>query len=151
MRYYKKVILDLLLLAGMCSCSAERPGDLGVRDGHLKPCPTSPNCVASQEADTRHHIDSIVFAESPAIAWQTLRQILGNRQDTVIIASQDDYLLVEFHTTFFVDDGEFLLNAQNKYIEMRSASRVGYSDLGKNRSRLQEIRSAFAGREKAEM
>ena len=53
------------------------------------------------------------------------------------------YLRVELRTMLFVDDGEFLLDRENKVIHIRSASRLGYSDLGKNRSRLEDIRSQY--------
>jgi uncharacterized protein (DUF1499 family) len=69
-----------------------------------------------------------------------LRALLAARGDTTIVVEEPNYLRVEFRTTFFVDDGEFLLNEEGRRIEMRSASRVGYSDLGKNRARLEEIR-----------
>jgi len=59
------------------------------------------------------------------------------------MAVEANYLRVEFHTTFFVDDGEFLLDRNAKAIHARSASRIGYSDFGKNRSRMEDIRRDF--------
>jgi uncharacterized protein (DUF1499 family) len=47
-----------------------------------------------------------------------------------------------------VDDGEFLLDRERSVIHLRSASRLGYSDLGKNRSRIEEIRREFSNEEK---
>ena len=41
---------------------------------------------------------------------------------------------------------EFLLDAAGKKIHFRSASRVGRSDLGVNRSRMEAIRAAFTGK-----
>jgi uncharacterized protein (DUF1499 family) len=55
----------------------------------------------------------------------------------------DSYLRVELRTTFFVDDAEFLLDRERHLIQVRSASRLGYSDLGKNRRRMEEIRGQF--------
>lgn len=46
-------------------------------------------------------------------------------------------------TTLFVDDSEFLLDRERQAIQVRSASRLGYSDLEKNRSRMEEIREQF--------
>jgi uncharacterized protein (DUF1499 family) len=40
----------------------------------------------------------------------------------------------------FVDDVEFLFDDTNKKIHVRSASRVGYSDMGVNRKRVEELR-----------
>ena len=72
-----------------------------------------------------------------------LKKLLAGRKDTKVIEESDGYLLVEFHTTLFIDDGEFLLDRERKVIHLRSASRIGYWDLGKNRSRLEEIRREF--------
>jgi uncharacterized protein (DUF1499 family) len=77
------------------------------------------------------------------MAFARLKQVLDGRGDTTIIEERPGYLRVEFHTLLFVDDGEFLLDAEQRLIQVRSASRLGYSDLGKNRRRLEEIRQSF--------
>lgn len=127
----------------LSACAGERPQALGVRDGQLSPCPSSPNCVTSQGGNDQHAIVPLTFTGDPALAWRKLRTLLAARPDTTIVVEEPNYLRVEFHTTFFVDDGEFLLNAEGRRIEMRSASRVGYSDFGKNRARLEEIRRGW--------
>lgn len=124
----------------LSACAGERPQTLGVRDGQLSPCPSSPNCVTSQGGGDKHSIAPLTFSGDPALALRELRLLLAERSDTTIVVEEPNYLRVEFRTTFFVDDGEFLLNAEGRCIEMRSASRIGYSDLGKNRARLEEIR-----------
>jgi uncharacterized protein (DUF1499 family) len=50
-------------------------------------------------------------------------------------------------TILFVDDGEFLLDRTRNAIQVRSASRLGYSDLGKNRKRMEEIRVQYSAQE----
>ena len=40
-------------------------------------------------------------------------------------------------------DVEFQINAEENTIQIRSASRTGYSDLGANRTRVELIRAAF--------
>jgi uncharacterized protein (DUF1499 family) len=132
-----------ILSSIVAACAGERPDNLGVRDGRLTECPGSPNCVSSQAVDVRHRMVPLVFSDAPAPAFARLRQILGRREDTSIIEERAGYLRVEFRTTFFVDDGEFLLDSEQRLIQVRSASRLGYSDLGKNRSRLEEIRQQF--------
>ena len=132
-----------ILSSILAACAGERPDNLGVRDGRLTECPGSPNCVSSQAVDERHRIAPLVFSDDPAPAFARLKQILGRREDTSIIEERAGYLRVEFRTTFFVDDGEFLLDGEQRLIQVRSASRLGYSDLGKNRNRLEEIRQQF--------
>lgn len=43
----------------------------------------------------------------------------------------------------FVDDVEFYLDEDTKVIHVRSASRLGQSDLGVNRKRIETIRTEF--------
>ncbi|QEM67625.1 DUF1499 domain-containing protein [Geobacter sp. FeAm09] len=72
-----------------------------------------------------------------------LKRLLARRADATVIQEVPGYLRVELRTTLFVDDAEFLLDRERNCIQVRSASRVGYSDLGKNRRRMEEIREAF--------
>ena len=131
----------LTLLA--CACSGERPMNLGVKDGALAPCPSSPNCVSSQAADEGHRIAPLSFSDAPETAMTRLTGILKSRPDVTIIEATDHYLRVELRTTFFVDDAEFLLDRERHVFQIRSASRLGYSDFGKNRQRIGEIRGLW--------
>ncbi len=123
------------------------PDDLGVRTGTLAPCPPSPNCVTSQAGDdTAHAIDPIAYQGDRQTARATLLKVLGVVPRTEIIAAGDDYIRVAFETRLlgFVDDGEFYLPPEESVIHIRSASRLGESDLGLNRRRLEQIRLALA-------
>lgn len=128
---------------GLVGCAGERPDNLGAKEGILTPCPGSPNCVSSQAADERHRIAPLAFSGDPDAAFARLKRVLSGRSDTTVVDDLPDYLRVELRTMLFVDDGEFLLDRTNTIIHVRSASRLGYSDLGKNRSRLEAIRSQF--------
>jgi uncharacterized protein (DUF1499 family) len=128
----------------LAACAGEKPDNLGVHNGRFTECPGSPNCVSSQAVDEAHRIMALAFIDEPEAAFARLKQTLGNRKDTTIVEEHPGYLRVEFHTLLFVDDGEFLLDGKQSLIQVRSSSRLGYSDLGKNRSRLEEIRRQFA-------
>lgn len=130
-------------LLGMIGCAGERPKNLGVRDDRLSFCPSSPNCVASQASDERHRIAPLAFKGDPDAAFARLKHILAQRTDTAVIEESSGYLRIELRTTLFVDDGEFLLDKGGRVIHVRSASRLGYSDLGKNRRRMEDIRREF--------
>jgi len=109
----------------------------------LPPCPAKPNCVSSQAADG-HHIEPFRFLGDARLAFDKLRNLLAGRSDTTVISSDDVMIRVEFRTLLgFVDDGLFVLDAASSSIHIRSAARLGYWDLGKNRSRMEEIRRAF--------
>ncbi|HZP11240.1 MAG TPA: DUF1499 domain-containing protein [Nevskiaceae bacterium] len=127
--------------------SGKRPAHLGVTNGRLSPPPRKPNCVSSQAdpADTQHYIAPIGFAGDTATAMKKLRDVIDDQAGAEVIESRPDYLYAEFTSKLmgFVDDVEFYNDG--KAIQVRSASRLGYSDLGANRKRVEAIRKAFAG------
>jgi len=140
-------ILFALLLDAAAGCAGAHSQSSGAEGGKLKPCPDRPNCVSSQSETARHKIDPFFYSGPPEAAFARLHKILAARSDTRIITSTPTYLRVEFRTFLgFVDDGEFYLDAEKMVIHCRSAARLGYWDLGKNRRRMEEIRSRF-GRE----
>ncbi len=110
----------------------------------LPACPSSPNCVSSLATDS-HFIEPLRFTGDGVAGLARLREILAKRADTRVVADADGRLQVEFRTTLgFVDDGLFVLDARTGVIQVRSAARVGYWDLGKNRRRMEEIRREFS-------
>ena len=143
MNKWKGALFMTIGLLGLIGCAGERPENLGVKDGQLAPCPSSPNCVSSQAIDKRHRIAPLSFSDQPQAAFDRLKLVVSRRNDATVIEERADYLRLELRTTLFVDDGEFFLDPANRIIHVRSASRLGYSDLGKNRSRIEEIRRQF--------
>jgi uncharacterized protein (DUF1499 family) len=130
-------LVPIILVTAMVSAvtSASQP--------LLPSCPSSPNCVSSLAADT-HFIEPLRFTGDAASAFDRLRNILANRSDTLIVAATDSAMQVEFRTFLgFVDDGLLVLDAPAGLIHIRSAARVGYWDMGKNRNRMAEIRLRF--------
>lgn len=125
--------------------TSSRPDHLGVHKGRLAECPTSPNCVSTTATVESQRMDPIPFDGSPEDARQRLRNLLANRPRTKIVTDESDYLHAECTTPLFrfVDDVEFLIDADARQIHFRSASRVGHSDLGQNRRRMKEIVDSF--------
>lgn len=121
------------------------PPPVGLIDGKLRACPSSPNCVCSQDADTEHSIPALKYSGDAMAAWERLQAVVRALPRTRVVTADDKYLHVEFTTALlrFVDDVEFLLDSEAKKIDVRSASRVGHSDLGTNRRRVEEIRKRF--------
>ena len=127
------------------ACSGQRPTNLGVKDGTLAPCSSSPNCVSSQASDTDHRVDPLVYRGQPADGIERLKGVLQTMEQAEIITETDDYLYAEFTSGLmgFVDDVEFFLDPGAQIIHVRSASRLGHSDLGANRARVDAIRARF--------
>ena len=121
---------------------------LGVEDGRLVQCPTKPNCVNSQAKDKEHFIEPILARGTQLEAKEHLLKILNVMKRSEIKVSGNDYIRAEFTSMIFrfVDDVEFYFpETQSKeiVIHVRSASRVGHSDFGANRKRIEEIRNQF--------
>ncbi len=136
------VIIPGLLLT-LLSCSA-KPPKTGLIDGQLRACPGTPNCVSSEDPDVSARVAPLTFQGPPETAWknlkETLRDLGGNIRE-----EQGDYLWATFTSRIFrfVDDVEFRMVAAKKIIHVRSASRVGHSDLGVNRKRVEKLRAGF--------
>lgn len=134
------IILAVLLM----SCSAATQQPLGLIDGHLASCPNSPNCVSSEIKTSVAFVEPLTVLVSAQDAWQCLKRSINKMGGTI---EQDDnhYLWATFKTKLFrfVDDVELRLDTDNKLIHVRSASRVGYSDLGVNSKRVEVLREKF--------
>jgi uncharacterized protein (DUF1499 family) len=144
----RRTLLSLsafFLMGGLCFAEGRAP-HLGLFNGNLKQCPGTPNCVSSQADDPEHAIAPLVYSESRSEAYARLKKVLTEMKRTTIVTENEDYLYAESRSLIFrfVDDVEFYFPAAQKVIHVRSASRVGSSDLGVNRKRVEEIRKRFA-------
>ncbi len=135
-----------LLYQGRVSRSGKPPGLVGQL---LAPCPDRPNCVCSDHRqDGEHYIEPLkIEGGRAARAMQSLAEVveeIGGKVDTV----GENYIAATFTSALFgfVDDVEFRADAGAGVIHVRSASRVGRSDLGANRRRVESIRQRFLAR-----
>ncbi len=128
------------LIIAMTSCASQR--EVGGSDMN---CPDSPNCVSSQASDSAHFIAPLTFDDQPEAAMQRLKVALLSEKRVTIVKAQTDYLHAEVRSLIFrfVDDVEFTLVPEQGAFQIRSSSRVGYSDFGVNRRRLERIRQLF--------
>jgi uncharacterized protein (DUF1499 family) len=118
---------------------------LGLQNGRLPPCPSSPNCVCSENTDAVHHVDPWPFMGDASAAKARLVNVLKSTPRTRIVTDDGWYLHATCTTAVwrFVDDLQFLIDPATQVIHVRSASRIGYSDLGVNRARLESLRQQF--------
>ncbi len=132
-----------LLIVFLFACSGTRPDNLGIQNKQLSPCPESPNCVSSYANDEEHQVQPFRFSASPETVLQELKNHLASLDRVRIVTLDDQYVYAEFSSFLmgYVDDVEFLLLPQEKVLHFRSASRLGYGDMGVNRERIEAIRS----------
>jgi uncharacterized protein (DUF1499 family) len=129
--------------------SGTRPEDLGVHDARLAAPKRTPNNVNSQigkNADPEHYIEPLRYSGDTRQAWAALRQVIDGMQRVKVVKSEPNYLYAEFTTKLmgYVDDTEFYLDEKAGVIHVRSASRLGRSDFGVNRGRIESIRAKLA-------
>jgi len=112
----------------------------GLVNGALAPCPASPNCVSSEPGAP----DSHAVASLPLSAWARLPEIVA-AQGGEVTSAEDAYIAAVFRSPLlgFVDDVEF--RRADDAVHVRSASRVGHSDLGANAKRVEALREALGG------
>jgi uncharacterized protein (DUF1499 family) len=122
----------------MFNFTGTKPNNLGVKDGKLAACPGTPNCVNSQSDDAQAKI-----APLPGVSIAEIKKVVESMERTTIVEETDNYLYAEFKSKLmgYIDDVEFYLDSGANVVHVRSASRLGKSDLGVNRKRVEEIRS----------
>lgn len=86
-------------------------------------------------------MEPVPFAGTPEEAIEAVAEALEEMPRAEIVQSEDAYLRAEFTSRIFrfVDDVEFRADGETGLIDFRSASRVGRSDMGVNRERMEEI------------
>lgn len=138
--------LAIFILGGlMAGCHGTRPSTLGVTAGTLRPCPDTPNCVSSEEGTpTDKRVDAFP-APGGAADVVRLSALLAAWPRTEVITSRPGYLHAEVTTLImrFRDDVEFRFDSASSRIHVRSASRLGKSDLGVNRKRVDGLRARW--------
>jgi uncharacterized protein (DUF1499 family) len=141
----KRIGVSVIGCMMMISCAGQRPTNLGSHNGRLVDCPSSPNCVSSQALDEDHAVAPFQYQGGKKAAFKRLRNVLESFERTTIVTENENYIHIECKSAImgFVDDVEFYF-PKEKVIHVRSASRIGRSDFGVNRKRVEKLRELFA-------
>lgn len=118
------------------------------RQKRFAPCPASPNCVSTQAPleDKTHYMEPVRYTGSRATMHKRLLTIIEAMPGSTVKVNAPDYIRAEFRSRIFhfVDDVEVYLDEMQQLIHFRSASRLGESDLGVNRRRMNAIGQRLA-------
>ncbi len=139
------IFLSLIVTLTLPTAAWAVSYSLGVSNSHLAVCPDSPNCVISQDGDSKHAIAPIKYHTDRDVAQKTLLKVLTVVPRTEVVETTDNYIhaLSKSRIFGFIDDVEFYFPKNENVIHLRSAARTGDSDLGVNRRRLEQIRLAL--------
>ena len=140
-RWLRKILtLVLIGASGMffLSFSSKSPDNLGVKNGRFLPLPDSPNGVSTQATATSQRMEPIPFTGNAAEEMKRIVAAVNSVPRSKIVQQDSHYLRAEFTSLLFrfVDDVEFFIDDKDNVVQFRSASRIGYSDLGVNRRRM---------------
>ncbi len=124
------------------------PVEVGLSAGRLRPCPPKPNCVCSEERSLTSSLEPLRFQGNPSTAFRNLLDLVAADAGAEVRTREAGYAHVVYLTPFFgfADDIELRLDTEANAIHLRSASRVGYSDLGANRKRMEALRGRWETR-----
>ena len=122
-----------------CTSAPEKPG----ADAVLPPCGALPNCVNSHSGQGG---SAIAPLQATAEQWQELKRWLATQDNWTIEVEAADFLQAVVKTPLmrFRDDVQLLYNPQTGVIQVRSSSRLGISDMGTNRRRVESLRAHLA-------
>ena len=141
----RRYIIMLALAFILTACSTAQTIESGTTKDRLSPCPKSRNCVSSLSEDKSHYVEPLIYKVSQDEAREKLISVINSMERSEIVTAETNYIHATFKSAVFrfVDDVEFSFDDEKEIIEVRSASRTGYSDLGVNRKRVEEIRRRF--------
>jgi len=130
----------------LMQCATGQSSKPRVQNERLSPCPKSPNCVSSLSKEESHYVEPLTYEGPLSRGREKLIAVINSMKRSEIVTVEPDYIHATFTSAIFrfVDDVEFLFDDERKSIDLRSASRAGYTDFGVNRKRVEEIRSKFS-------
>ncbi len=137
------IIVLIFVVFGKISKQGNTPG---IVDSQLSPCSNSPNCVCSEyREDIQHYLSPIPLAQlSESEALAVLKDVIQAMGGTILI-EENGYIAAVFSSSFFgfIDDLEIRSDSSTNLIHIRSASRIGYSDLGINQKRVELLKQLY--------
>jgi uncharacterized protein (DUF1499 family) len=134
----------------LADAASPPPPDLGLRDGALRPCARPTNCVRSADGPGAEGDGPppIPYLGTRAATERAVLDAVATLPGARVAERRGDYLRAECRSRVFrfVDDLELLFDDAAGVVRYRSASRVGRSDLGVNRRRVDALRAAVDAR-----
>lgn len=133
--------LPLIFL--LLSCQKPAPTELGVNDQKFSACESTSNCIVSFDYQDGSYLNPIESEEEPERIRMKIAGIVTKDSNAKVITDQADYLYVQYSASLgLTDDVEFWFGEAGK-VHFKSRGRLGFTDLGSNKDRIEKIRFKF--------
>lgn len=111
----------------------------------LKPLKGSPNAVSTQTSIEALRMDPLPYGRDREQTVETIKMVMGQLPRAELVEETTDTLRYVLTTKLmrFKDDVDFLFDDEMKQVEFRSASRLGHSDFGVNRRRMEDVSERY--------
>ena len=139
------IVIIILVVVLAANKNSAVPSTLGVKEGTLSPLPDSPNAVSSQTDQADKRVEPLPYSGNLDQTKALIKKAAAEFGGAQILVEKPDYLHMVFTVPVisFKDDVEFFFSEKERVVHYRSASRVGYSDLGVNRKRYERLKSLY--------
>ncbi|MGB2688791.1 MAG: DUF1499 domain-containing protein, partial [Desulfobacterales bacterium] len=133
---------SLILITILWGCSGNPTERQNSESSGLLDCPDTPNCVSSLAKNPKYRVEPFKLKKDPKTSWDIVQEMVGSLLRTKVVSANNNDIHAECRSMIFrfVDDLTLNLTPSNGIIHIRSASRTGYSDLGVNRRRVENLR-----------
>jgi len=136
MTVYRLVFLLIAVCLVGCTSAPDKPAS----GAGLPDCGLFPNCVTSQLTEGGKAVAPL---RATKLQWLQLKQWVATQQDWTITTDSGDFVQAVVTTPLmrFRDDVQMRFIEDADLIHVRSSSRLGISDMGTNRRRVEMLRS----------
>ncbi|WP_293266570.1 DUF1499 domain-containing protein [Neptunomonas sp.] len=139
---------------------SKKSDPVGIVDDRLAACSQKPNCVCSEHPeDAAHFILPLRLKEESVRSGLSSNSILLVIKESItesggkLLGREAQpkgalYLAANYQSSLFgfIDDLEIRLDPHSNLVHFRSSSRVGHSDFGVNKKRVELLKSAIIRR-----
>ena len=138
-KFFIGSLIFVTILWGCSGSPAERHNSES--SGFLD-CPDTPNCLSSLAKNPKYRVEPFRLKKDPKTSWDIVKKTVELLPRTKVVSADNSDIHAECRSLIFrfVDDLTLHLTPSNGIIHLRSASRIGYSDLGVNRRRVETLR-----------
>lgn len=133
---------SLMLVTILWGCSGNPAERHNSESSGFLDCPDTPNCVSSLAKNPKYRVEPFKLKKDPETSWDIVHKTVGSLSRTKIVSANKSDIHAECRSMIFrfVDDLTLHLTPSNGIIHIRSASRIGHSDFGVNRRRVENLR-----------